>query len=188
MVKIVKKSRHYKPLSVIIEYDEDRRASWAWDRRKIKGTEFIYGVLDKNFDRLNKWKFSVKVPQEAGQVVVQPLIVPGKKAFAEVKRRSIIFQKATRMPHRKNLYCKVHLADPSMERNWVGTTRGDREQFPDWFNYFRPHMRLKKTVTTTAGNDGNDQVVLIKPDDHKRMIRLFFALRVWVLQECIILE
>ncbi len=82
--------------------------------------------------------------------------------------------------------CKVHLADPSMEKNWRGTTRGDRDRLPRWFSYFRKRMRLKETVTTTAGNDGYDQVVLIAPQDHERMIRLYFAMRVWVLQDYIV--
>src|SRR4030042_167514 len=171
----MKTRKKYKSLLVTIEYEEERRASWAWGQRKIKGNEFVYQVLDKNFDRLNKWKFSVKVPQEIGRVVVQPQIVPGKQVFAEIEQRSIVFQKATKHPYRKYLYCKVHLADPSMEKNWVGMTWGARDQLPPWFNYFRKRMRLKKTVTTTAGNDGYDQVILIGRHDHERMIRLFFA-------------
>lgn len=186
MVAIVKREK-YQAVSVMIEREEERRASWAWRGRKIKGTEFIYKVLDQNFDRLNKWKFSVRVPQKPGQIVVQPQIVPGKKAFAQSGRRSITFQKATKHPYRKYAYCKVHLADPSMEKNWCGTTRGDRTRLPLWFTYFRNHMRLKDTVTTTAGNDGCDQVIWIAPNDHERMIRLYFAMRVWVLQENFVL-
>lgn len=75
-----------------------------------------------------------------------------------------------------------------MEKNWRGTTRGDRSRLPDWFTYFASRMRLKEAVATTAGNDGWDQVVLIAPADHERMIRLYFAMRVWVLQEYFILE
>lgn len=128
------------------------------------------------------------MPQKLGRVIVQPQIVPGKRAFAGIERRSIVLQKATKHPHRKYLYCKVHLADPSMEKNWRGTTWGDRDQLPEWFNYFRNRMRLKRTVATTAGNDGFDQVILIGQEDYERMIRVFFALRVWILQENIILK
>jgi hypothetical protein len=48
-------------------------------------------------------------------------------------------------------------------------------------------MRLKHTVTTTGGNDGYDQVVFLEATDHERMIRLYFAMRVWVLQEGFVL-
>lgn len=180
--------KQYNPLSVTIKFHESRRASWAWQGNKIQGTEFIYHVRDKNFDRLNEWSFSVKAPQKPGQIVVQPQSVPGKKAFAELQRRSITLQRATKQPSESTYYCKIHLADPSMGKNWRGTTLGDRDRLPTWFKYFRQRIRLKKTVSTTAGTDSNNQVVLISKEDHERMIRLYFAMRVWVLQENFILE
>jgi hypothetical protein len=48
-------------------------------------------------------------------------------------------------------------------------------------------MRLKRKVRSTKGNDGEDLVVLVRPDDHETMIRLFFAMKVWVLKERITL-
>jgi hypothetical protein len=48
-------------------------------------------------------------------------------------------------------------------------------------------MRLKQKVRTTKGNDGEDLVILVRPDDHETMIRLFFATKVWVLKERIAL-
>ena len=182
------KRKKYRVQLVTAEHEEKRRASWTWQGRKFRGTDFIYRVVDENFDRLNEWTFSVRVPDNPGQTVVQPQTVPGKSAFAQVGRRPITFQRATRHPHRRYAYCKVHLADPSMQKNWRGTTRGDRRKLPPWFKYFDNRMRLKDTVTTTAGNDGWDQVVLILPGDHERMIRLYFAMRVWVLQEYIVLS
>jgi len=156
-------------------------------REQTWGTDFIYRVVDRNFDRLNEWKFLIRVPEDPGQIVVQPQIVPGKKVFAGIGRRSIIFVRATKHPFRRRVYCKVHLAAP-ITGSWRGTSRGDRGQLPPWFKYFRHRMRLKETVTTTAGKDGFDQVITILPADHKRMIRVYFALRVWVLQENIVIE
>ena len=49
-------------------------------------------------------------------------------------------------------------------------------------------MRLKKTVATTRGHDDQAQVILVDCYDHKLMIRLFFALKVWVLQEKFLLS
>ena len=48
-------------------------------------------------------------------------------------------------------------------------------------------MRLKKNVRPTRGTDGESLVVLVAPDDHAMMIRLFFATKVWVLKEGIAL-
>jgi len=43
--------------------------------------------------------------------------------------------------------------------------------------------RLKQNVRPTRGTDGEVLVVLVSPDDHAAMIRLFFAMKVWVLKE-----
>jgi hypothetical protein len=172
----------YKPRSVDVNFKEDRRSSWKWGGRTILGVENLYRVIDRNFGRLNRWEFTVRVPSKPGQIVVQPQTVPGKRVFADLQRRSIVFVKAKMMPPGR-LYCKVHLADPSGRKNYLGTRRGERSRLPPWFDYFRPIMRLKKTVTTTAGLDGKAQVVTVAHDEHDLMIRIFFAMRVWVLQE-----
>lgn len=182
------KEKSYSALKVEVLLQEERRSSWKWNSRTIRGSEFVYEAVDRNFDRFNRWTFSVKVPQDGGQIVVQPQSVPGKKVFAGLERRSVVFIKATKNPHRTRLYCKANLADPTGEKNRLSTKRGDRSLLPSWFKYFIPDMRLKQTVTTTAANDGQSQVVLVGRDDYERMIRLFFALRVWVLQEGIIIH
>jgi len=177
------KQKNYEALNVDVSLHEERRSSWKWNGRTIRGSESVYEVVDRNFDRLNHWTFSVRVPRNGGQVVVQPQSVPGKKVFAGLERRSVVFVKATKNPHRTRLYCKANLADPTGEKNRLSTKRGDRSLLPPWFKYFLADMRLKNTVTTTAASDGRSQVVLVGRDDYERMIRLFFALRVWVLQE-----
>jgi hypothetical protein len=184
----MKRRKKYEALNVEVSLQEDRRSSWKWDGQTIRGNEFVYEVIDRNFDRLNRWTFAVKVPQDGGQIVVQPQSVPGKKVFAGLERRSIIFMKATKNPHRTQLYCKANLADPTGDKHRLSTKKGDRSLLPKWFSYFIPDMRLKHTVTTTAGHDGESQVVLVGREDYDRMIRLFFALRVWVLQESIVIH
>ena len=182
------KQKKYNPLDVEVTLQDERRSSWKWGGRTIRGTEAVYEVVDRNFDRLNNWTFSVRVPTNGGQIVVQPQSVPGKKVFAGLERRSVIFTKATRNPHRTQLYCKANLADPTGVKNRKSTRRGDRNRLPKWFKYFLPDMRLKQNVTTTAAHDGKAQVVLVSRDDYTRMIRLFFALRVWVLQEGVVID
>ena len=44
-------------------------------------------------------------------------------------------------------------------------------------------MRAKDRVRSTRGTDGNTLVVLVNPDDHAAMIRLYFAMKVWVMKE-----
>jgi hypothetical protein len=179
----MKRRKTYEAINVVVTLQQERRSSWKWNNRSIRGTERIYEVIDGNYDRLNGWTFSVRVPQGAGQIVVQPQSVPGKTVFAGLERRSIVLIRATKNLHRTQLYCKANLADPTGIKNRLSTRRGDRSLLPPWFKYFIPCMRLKNTVTTTAANDGDSQVILVARDDYERMIRLFFALRVWILQE-----
>jgi hypothetical protein len=49
-------------------------------------------------------------------------------------------------------------------------------------------MRTKESVRSTKGTDGNTLVILVQPDDHVMMIRLYFAMKVWILKEGIELE
>ncbi|MBE3117474.1 MAG: hypothetical protein IMZ50_01795 [Candidatus Atribacteria bacterium] len=174
--------KRYETQLVDVRLVDERRSSWKWGR-SIQGTEYRYEVCDRNFDRLNRWEFVVSVPNRIGQVVVRPALVPGKSAFADLERRVVVFTKATKNPHRRFLYCKLNVADATGDRNRISMRRGERDLLPRWFDYFRPIMRIKDTVTTTKGTDGATQVCIVSPADHERMIRLFFALRVWVLQE-----
>jgi hypothetical protein len=174
----------YKRKLVEVGYDQTRNASWVWGKRKVRGVEHIYNVKDWNFPSLNEWTFAVRVPSGSSkQIIVQPTQVPSKKAWAGLERRTNVWVPATINPYRKKVYCKVHIADPTQEKNWIGVSRGRRNDLPRWFRTLRHRLRLKNTVTTTRGVDKNDQVLLVKKGNYVEMIRLFFALRVWVLQE-----
>jgi len=174
--------KRYDPRRVIVTLVEKRRSSWKWGGT-ILGTEYRYAVVDGNFDRLNHWEFIVSEPKTAGQVVVCPVQVPGKSVFADLGRRSITFARANRQGYRGRLYCKVFLSDPTGEKNRRGTRGEQRGCLPRWFGGFGCRLREKGTVATTRGKDGAALVCLVDPGDHERMIRLYFAMRVWVLQE-----
>ena len=183
--------KKYDARMIDISFEREQRGTWAsvGTRHAIKGVEYVFDVKDRNYDRLNGWSFVVRKPQSKYEsLIVQPIKVPGKKVWASLDRRSIVFERATIKPYTKKIYCKVTLADPTMSKNKVGTRKGQRDMFPKWFDYFRPYMRLKETVATTKGRDGNSQVVIFEPDDIERMIRLFFATKVWVLQEGFVIE
>jgi hypothetical protein len=49
-------------------------------------------------------------------------------------------------------------------------------------------MRLKQTVTTTEGRDSKSQVVVFNRANHVKMIRLFFATKVWILNESFVVK
>ncbi len=161
-----------------------RRATWEWGRKSVTGREFIYEAIDRNFDRLNRWTFIVQVPRNRKErVIVRPREFPPKAAWAGIDRRSIVFARASKNPFRKKLYCKVTLSDPLGGQTKFVARRQERKFLPRWTIKLQPRMRLKRTVASTRGRDGDQYLLLIAPDDHARMIRVFFALKVWVLQE-----
>jgi len=176
--------RNYKTSKLEIEYQEEHKASWRFAAKTVKGTEYIYKVNDANFRSFNSWIFAVRVPADAyGDIIIQPSQTPGKKVWAELDRRAVVLTRATRQYFKSRVYCKLNLADPSGWQTKKGTHRGDRNSLPKWFQAFRWRMRLKETVTTTRGSDGRAQIILMERDDYSTMIKLYFALKVWVLQE-----
>ena len=174
----------YKTKKLQIEQQDEKISSWRFAGRVVKGTEHVYSVKDENFSSLNNWTFAVRVPRKANaNIVVQPVWAPGKKVWAGLDYKAVVLVRAKKNRFKSRVYCKLNLADPSHEKTKLGTHRGDRDALPKWFQPFRWRMRLKKTVTTTRGSDANAQVVFMNRDDHPTMIKLYFALKVWVMEE-----
>lgn len=160
------------------------RASWQFAGKTVQGHDHLYDVVDTNFRSLNRWLFVVREPSRgAGNIVVQPRQPPGKRVWAGLERRSLVFVRGTRGRYRNSRYCKVSLADPSGIATKRVVGRGRRNGLPRWAKEHRHRMRLKGTVAVTHGNDDKHQVIVVKPEDYATMIKLFFALKVWTLQE-----
>jgi hypothetical protein len=81
----------------------------------------------------------------------------------------------------------VALADATGKRSKAVVPTDQRDRLPHWFNDLGGRMRRKESVKTTRGTDGNALVVLIAAGDYAMMIRMFFATKVWILSERIIL-
>ena len=173
---------------VTVEAVEQRPSTWTFGGSTVSGTEHTYSVRDTNFPARNQWDFLVRIPNvRDGRVEVRPRTTPNVKVWAELTDRSITFMRATKGDARGKWYCKVALADPTGRRS-RDVVRGDeRRDLPPWFDALKGRMRMKQSVRTTRGNDGEDLVVLVPGDDHAAMIRLFFATKVWILKEGIAL-
>lgn len=185
----MRRSRQYDARAVeILSSAEPASGTWQWQNVPIKGIEYRYQVTDHNFRAYNAWEFLIRVPTNGEQVLVCPTKYPSKKAFAGLERRSVVFAPCTKEPYHGDLYCKIHLADPTGTKNWIGVRYEDRASLPAWFSLFRLRLHRKSDVSTTNGTDWNSLVCRVRGDDHERMVRLYFALRVWILQERFILE
>ncbi len=176
--------KRYQLDRVTVQAGESRSATWTFAGEAISGTERSYAVTDGNFAIRNEWEFVVRVPKVRGQrVEVRPRTTPNLKVWAELTDRSLTFARATKGEARGRWYCQVALADPSGERTKDVVRGEERGELPAWFDALRGRMRLKQNVRPTKGTDGQALVVLVTAADHPAMIRLFFAMKVWILKE-----
>jgi hypothetical protein len=174
----------YQIERVNVTAGEERMSTWTFGGEAMSGTEQSYSVQDTNFPARNQWEFIVRTPSSRdGRIEVRPRTTPNVRVWAELPDRSLTFSRANRPAVRGKWYCKVALADPTGAKS-RDVVRGDeRADLPRWFDALKGRMRMKHSVRTTRGNDGEDLVVLVAADDHRAMIRLFFATKVWILKE-----
>jgi hypothetical protein len=180
--------KRYQLDRVTVEPREQRAATWTFPggtgRVPVSGTEHVYAVIDGNFGARYLWEFVVRVPNARGdRVEVRPRTTPNLKVWAELPNRSLTFVRATRGEARSKAYCQVALADPTGSKTKDVVRWDERHKLPAWFTPIQSRMRRKQTVRPTKGTDGEATVVLVAPDDHAMMIRLFFAMKVWILKE-----
>ncbi len=163
---------------------QSRPASWTFAGSPLRGTELAYAVADSNLTSRNQWEFIVRIPTDRkGRIEVRPRTTPNLKAWAELHDRSLTFSLATRGTSRGKWYCQAALEDASGERSKTVINADDRHTLPHWFTGSKGRMRRKETVKPTKGTDANALVVLVAPGDHPAMIRLYFATKVWILSE-----
>jgi len=165
-----------------------RPASWTFAGEAVRGTEFTYVVMDRNLASKNSWEFLVRVPEDPkGRIEVRPRTAPAHKAWEELPDRSLTFSPATRGPARGRWYGQIALADSTGEKSRTIVRHNEREHLPHWFKELGGRMRRKETVKLTRGTDSEALVVLVPAGDHADMIRLFFATKVWILKEAVVL-
>lgn len=165
-----------------------RPASWTFAGAAVRGTEHTYVVIDRNLASKNRWEFLVRVPADAkGRIEVRPRAAPALPAWEELTDRSLTFMPATRGPARGRWYSQVALADATGERSRTIVRHAERDKLPHWFKELAGRMRRKQTVKLTRGTDSEALVILVPAGDHTDMIRLFFATKVWILKEAVVL-
>jgi len=184
----VQSRKRYKLDKVNVAPVDSRPASWAFAGTPMRGTELTYAVTDTNFASRNQWDFIIRVPLDRkGRIEVRPRSTPNLAAWAELPDRSLTFSLATKGSARGKWYCQVALADAAGERSKAVVNTDQRALLPHWFTELTGRMRRKESVKPTKGTDANALVVLIAPGDYATMIRLYFATKVWILSERVIL-
>ena len=130
----------------------------------------------------------MRVPSSGDErIEVRPRLTPGLKAWVGLERRSLTFARASRPGYRGWYYCQIALADPTGERTKDVLKKQERALLPPWFDEVSARLRVKGTVRSTKGNDADQLVAMVRPAEHELMIKLFFATKVWVLKEKVVL-
>jgi len=169
---------------VLVEEGEAFPAQWTFAGTAMSGTEQWYGVTDGNFPTRNRWEFVLRLPKASGErIEVRPRSTPKLKVWEELTDRSLTFMRATMPAARGKRYCQVALADPTGQKTKDVIRTDERDLLPKWFEPVSHRLRAKESVRRTKGTDGKALVVLVQDADHEMMIRLFFAMKVWVLKE-----
>lgn len=178
------KMKNYRLDRVLVEKGEAHAAQWIFAGTAMSGTEQWYGVTDGNFPGKNRWQFVLRVPKAAGDhLEVRPRSTPAVKAWEELTDRSLTFMRTTMPAARGKRYCQVALADPTGRKTKDVVRTSERDLLPRWFDQVSHRLRAKESVRRTKGTDGQALVALVQDADHEMMIRLFFAMKVWVLKE-----
>ncbi len=167
---------------------ERRHASWTFTGRVVKGDEIRYEVRDHNYHPGSKWEFVIHIPDNKSErLEVRPIKVPNIKVLAQLLKRAITFQRATIPPHKNRYYCKITLAvaDGWQTKRVVPGCELNALLKVKWFKKLESQICEKDAVTTTAGNDGQQLVILVEQNDYPAMIHAFFAMKVWVLREAL---
>ncbi len=176
--------KRYRLDRVLVEKGEAQAAQWTFAGTSMSGTEQWYGVTDGNFPTRNKWEFVLRIPKAAGdRLEIRPRSTPKLKVWEELTDRSLTFMRATMPAARGKRYCQVALADPTGGKTKDVVRTDERHLLPAWFDAVTRRLRAKESVRKTRGTDGQALVALVREDDHEMMIRLFFAMKVWVLKE-----
>jgi hypothetical protein len=165
---------------VEVSFLGERNASQEFKDRRTRGIERVYAVKDGNFDRRNSWQFIVFVPNrwlKGTYVSVRPHVVPNRKSWAGLDRRSIQLAPCTKAAHRGKCYAKLSFADLKDGKNKVVLRVDDAP--PRWMRHFRIHKKTR--VTATRARDGNALVAVLEKSDWVGMIRLFLALKPWAI-------
>lgn len=171
----------FKAGFVDVAFEESRNAVWKFDSRQVSGREFIYEVVDRNYVQRNQWTFVVRVPKASkASIGVQPTVVPNRKIWAGLDRRSLQLPRANIGRYRNRRYAKLAISDVRGEKNRV-ILNEDVKALPTWLKTFKPIP--KRRVARTKANDGGNLVSVFDSTDHRGMIRSFLALKPWILDD-----
>jgi len=147
-------------------------------------------VIDRNGKKPTKWMFKIEevsLGQRGMQIGVGPVHTPRGDLMLELlSRRSIQSKRCAGTEDAERYYAEMWLSDVTGNKNRLLVRKDDVKAMPSWVKklYLSDKERwfLRSTMEPETKRE-SICVVISKNDAHRQLIELFFATRIWVLQE-----
>jgi hypothetical protein len=147
-------------------------------------------VTDRNGATPTKWMFKIEevhLGERGIQIGVGPMHTPEDDMMLELlNRRSIQSKRCAGTTDNDRYYAEMWLSDSTGKKNRLLVRDADAETVPTWIKklYLNDKNRWFLRSSMEPGTRRDSICVYIsKSNAHRELIELFFATRIWVLQE-----
>jgi hypothetical protein len=152
--------------------------------------KYYVQVVDRNGMKPTKWMFKIEevsLGERGMQIGVGPVHTPrGDMMLELLSRRSIQSKRHTVSEDPERYYAEMWLSDTTGNKNRLLVRAEDAKAMPAWIKklYLSKKDRWFLRSTMEPGTRRESICINIwKSDAHRELIELFFATRIWVLQE-----
>ena len=152
--------------------------------------KYYVQVIDRNGKKPTKWMFKIEevsLGQRGMQIGVGPVHTPkGDKMLELLSRRSIQSKRHTVSDDPERYYAEMWLSDITGNKNRLLVRAEDAKAMPAWIKKLYLSKKDRSFLRSTMEPGTRRESICInisKTDAHRELIELFFATRIWVLQE-----
>ena len=152
--------------------------------------KYYVEVIDRNGKKPTKWMFKIEevsLGQRGMQIGVGPVHTPRGDLMLELlSRRSIQSKRYVGTEDNERYYAEMWLSDVTGNKNRLLVRDKDLKTMPPWVKklYLSDKDRWFRRSTMEPDTKRESICVFIsKNEAHRQLIELFFATRIWVLQE-----
>jgi hypothetical protein len=152
--------------------------------------KYYVEVIDRNGKKPTKWMFKIEevsLGQRGMQIGVGPAHTPRGDLMLELlSRRSIQSKRYLTSDDPERYYAEMWLSDVTGNKNRLLVRDVDAKLMPSWIKKIYLNDKDRWFLRSKMEPDTRRESICItiwKSEAHRALIELFFATRVWVLQE-----
>ena len=152
--------------------------------------KYYVQVVDRNGMKPTKWMFKIEevsLGERGMQIGVGPVHTPkGDMMLELLSRRSIQSKRHTVSEDPERYYAEMWLSDTTGNKNRLLVRAEDAKAMPAWIKKLYLNKKDRCFLRSTIAPETRRESICInisKNDAHRELIELFFATRIWVLQE-----